>query len=98
MKLYNVEVLLRCSAMIAAGSEAEALAEVAEWERAWVDTGEIVGVADDPEVVDVEEIEDMSCVRDLAHVAVNKEITEQNLHHDQCPSVSISGLKKDPTQ
>jgi hypothetical protein len=77
MKLYNVEVLLRCSAMIAAESEAEALAEVADWERAWVDTGDLIGVGDEPEVVDVRDIKDGEDLDDIAHSVVNKEMAKR---------------------
>ena len=74
MKLYNVEVLLRCSAMIAAESEAEALAEVADWGRAWADTGDLIGVGDEPEVVDVRDIEDGEDLDDIAHSVVNANV------------------------
>lgn len=71
MKLYTIDALLKCSAVIAAESEAAALAEVESWERAWVDTGDIIGVADSPEVTEIQEITDGDDLSDLAHAVVN---------------------------
>lgn len=68
--LYEFTALLECSAVISANSEAEAREEIATWERAWVDTGEIVGVKD-VDLFDVREPKSPDTVKDEAHVVLN---------------------------
>lgn len=44
--LYEFTALVSCAAVIAAESREEALEHLKTWERAWVDSGSIIGVSD----------------------------------------------------
>ena len=70
-KLYEFTALLECSCVVAAESEELARAEVENYEKAWYDTGEFVGVVD-VELFDVREADsqDVGVLADLAHVVV----------------------------
>lgn len=70
-KLYEFTALLNCSLIVAAESEEEARAEIQDYESAWHDTGEFVGV-DNVDLLDVREADsqDEDTLNDLAHVVV----------------------------
>lgn|GEM_PF-6166308 len=46
LKLFEFSARLQCAAVIAAPDEATARKEIETWERAWVETGALVGVTD----------------------------------------------------
>ena len=54
-KLYEIQAIVRCAAVVAAESEEQALAHVETWENSWFQIGEILEVAD-KSVVDVRDI------------------------------------------
>ena len=67
-KLYEFTALVSCAAVIAADDEQSARKAIETWERAWFETGEMIGVSD-IELFSVREA-DQSCLEDLAHQVV----------------------------
>lgn len=70
LSLYDITALLKCSTVIAATSEAAALAEVGSWSSAWYTTGSLVGVQDTPEVIRVQQLPPNADPAELADVIV----------------------------
>ena len=70
-KLYEFTALLKCSCIVAAESEKLARAEIQDYDEAWHDTGELIGVVD-VDLLDVREADsqDEDMLNDLAHVVV----------------------------
>jgi hypothetical protein len=68
-KLYEFTALLKYSCIVAAESEELARAEIQDYESAWHEIGELVGVVD-VDLFDVREADsqDESILNDLAHV------------------------------
>ena len=68
-KLYEFTALLKCSCIVAAENEDLARAEIQDYESAWHDTGELVGVVD-VDLLDIREADsqDEDVLNDLAHV------------------------------
>lgn len=70
-KLYEFTAVATCSVVVAAASEEEARAAISTWERAWFETGELVGISD----VDLFEVraahsQDERSLQDEAHEIV----------------------------
>lgn len=69
-KLFEFVATIQCSVVIAAPDEATARKEIETWERAWFETGEIVGVVD----VDLVDVRPAPKTRerqhDVAHVTI----------------------------
>jgi hypothetical protein len=70
-RLYEFTASLECAIVVAAESEKAARDELMTYEKAWIDTGDLVGVKNislfnirDPETQDEDELED------LAHVVL----------------------------
>jgi hypothetical protein len=56
-KLFEFTAHVRCAAVVAADTEEEARKAIETWERAWFETGDVVGVVD-VDLFDVRESED----------------------------------------
>jgi len=71
-KLFEFVVLIKCAAVVAAETEEQARTAVETWERAWVETGDIIGVIDGPDLADIREphSQDKEALRDEAHEVV----------------------------
>ena len=67
-KLYEFTALVSCAAVIAADDEQSAMNAIETWERAWFETGDMIGVSD-VELSDVREV-DQDILEDLAHQMV----------------------------
>ena len=71
-KIFEFVATIQCSAVIAAPDEATARQCVETWERAWFETGEIVGVVD----VDLTDVRPAPKTRegqdDVAHIVLTK--------------------------
>ena len=70
-KLFEFAALLKCAVVVAAESEEDAREAIKTWERAWFETGDLIGV-NDVDLVDIREIKDseMDSLHDLAHEVV----------------------------
>jgi hypothetical protein len=54
-RLYEFTQELRCAVVVYASSKKKALQALDTWERAWVDTGEILGCTGTPDLVQIRE-------------------------------------------
>jgi len=70
MKLYEFTALLKCSVVVAAKTEEKARAAIETWEKAWIETGDFIGVTD-VDLFDVREIDPNCCIEDQAYEIVN---------------------------
>ena len=70
-KLYEFTALLECSIIVAAENEESARKEIETYEKAWIETGDFVGVQD-VDLFDVKnpDSQDEETLNDLAHVIV----------------------------
>jgi hypothetical protein len=67
-KLYEFTALISCAYVVAADNENDAREAIKTYERAWFETGDLIGVSD-VELADVREA-DQNCLQDLAHEIV----------------------------
>lgn len=71
-KLFEFVATIQCSVVVAAPDEATAREEIETWERAWFETGEMVGVVD-IDLLDVRQAPKTSkAQQDVAHVVLSK--------------------------
>ena len=68
-RLYEFTALLECAVVIAADSEPEARAAIKTWGKAWIETGDFIGVSD-VELSEVRDIDPDCELSDLAHEIV----------------------------
>lgn len=69
-KIFEFVATIQCSVVIAAPDEAIARKEIETWERAWFETGEMVGVVDF-DLLDVRQAPKTSkAQQDVAHVVL----------------------------
>ena len=73
VKLYELTVLVKYHAVIAATSEQDALDHVDSWENAWHDNADLIGVTD----LDVCDVRDATSVVDEAHEVTMKAKSQQ---------------------
>lgn len=52
-KLFEFRQSLECAVVVAAETEEQARNAIKTWERAWIETGDFLGVAGEPELADV---------------------------------------------
>lgn len=52
-KLFEFRQSLECAVVVAARTEKEARNAIKTWEKAWIETGDFLGVSGDPELADV---------------------------------------------
>ena len=76
-KLFEFHQALECAVVVAAASEQEAREAIRGWERAWINSGDFIGIQDDPpDLFDVREPSSQDALKDEAHVIVSEYITE----------------------
>lgn len=75
-KLYELCAHIRCHAVIAADSKAQALAHVASWENAWFQTG-MFGDVSFIEVVDVRDVESQDIVDEADDIAAARGVSHE---------------------
>ena len=70
-KLYEFSALLEFSVIVATDNEKAAREEIENYERAWIDTGDFIGV-NDVDLIDSNDpdSQDKDVLNDLAHVIV----------------------------
>ena len=62
LKLFEYRQALECVIVVAARSDTEARKELEGLEKAWIETGDFIGVQEEvPELVDVRECENPDC-------------------------------------
>jgi hypothetical protein len=69
-KLFEFRQALECAVVVAAETEEQARNAIKTWERAWIETGDFLGVQNDvPELVDVRipKYQNIEHLRDVAH-------------------------------
>jgi len=67
-KLYEFTALLECAYIVAADTEEKAREAIKTYEKAWIESGDFIGVQD-VDLVDVRDA-DQDCLEDLAHEVV----------------------------
>ena len=67
-KLYEFTALLECAYIVAADTEENAREAIKTYEKAWIESGDFIGVLD-VDLVDVRDA-DQDCLEDLAHEVV----------------------------
>jgi len=71
-KLFEFRQNLECAVVVAAETEEQARNAIKTWEKAWIETGDFLGVGGEPDLVDVREprAQDIETLREDAHEVV----------------------------
>lgn len=72
LKLFEFRQSLECAVVVAAETEAQARDAIKTWEKAWIETGDFLGVDGEPDLVDTRDprSQDPDDLRDEAHEIV----------------------------